>query len=1211
MTLTDYIQIEGGFLSAVNIAFDLNNDKKIKSFIPTFGSLELLKDLLLSTHDKSTDRARILIGAYGKGKSQIILVLLALVYRKEPALFENLLQALKDFEPELYDYVLDYMNGDKKLLPIVIQGSHTSLNQSFLSALQKSLEFAELADLMPDTHFQAALNVINRWESEYQNTYLKFINSIDCPLDEFTMALGDFDVNAYEKFEKIYPTLTSGSQFNPFLGFDVVELYSDVVDALCKRGYAGIYVVYDEFSKYLESSITKASITDIKMLQDFAEKCNRSKEKQMHLLLVSHKDITNYIDKLPLQKVDGWKGVSERFKHVELLNHFSQIYEIISNVIKKTVSFKTEFLPAHSNEFEELINNYQVGELFSELETDHLQSVISGCYPLQPVTTFILPRLSELIAQNERTLFTFLSSNHKNTLSEFLRNEQGSFPLLTPDKLYDYFEPLLKKEPYTSEIRKVYNTAASILTQLDLDNLEAKLVKTIALIEIVNQPVKLPPVADVITKLYGNSVAEAQKVGSALADLKDKKFVVYVSRKTTHLKLKSPIGSDIRKKILDLAEKNKHLYDVKAILAEVSMDQYLYPTSYNDDMEIVRYFDFSFINGNEFLAVDDWSKKIFDLKADGIVFGIIPENSEIIATIETKILKQGEIEPRVLFVLPKEYKVINDTAYEYNAVKTIKATAKDDEAFVFECNLYEDDLVEALNAFVMGYTKPELREAHYYYQGEKKTFYRKAQLSQQLSNICQEIYYKTPIIKNEILNNHELTSVANRSRNRVVKGLLATKLEPMLGLSGSGQEVSFMRSALIVTEILENYSLIPKLKLHNLPDENLQNIINEINQFFLESGNSKGISFGKLYQKLTKPEHHIGLKRGVIPIYIACVLNQYKEHLVILSNDSEVEITADLLNSINENPTDYVAYLEEWNADKTEYINQLESLFAEFITESEKEFNSFAYITRGMQRWFMSLPKYARELKSIYLGNDTFENLDKADKKLIQSLMKPSLNSREYLFDKLFSIYGLDGFSLTVINHLEKSKGIFDQAKAHLIKKLMADLGTLFKTEDVQNFNTTYSSIIKDWLDTLKVTTKTHSFTGSNGSVFQVIQSITNDQVTFMERLSKAAVGLRIDDWNETTIQNFLTVLEAFKNTVEQYDQETVESSQAGGNENYILTVRNDNGEESIKRFSRIEASSRAKILKNEISTAIEDMGQAITEEEKRQILLEILETMI
>lgn len=100
----------------------------------------------------------------------------------------------------------------------------------------------------------------------------------------------------------------------------------------------------------------------------------------------------------------------------------------------------------------------------------------------------------------------------------------------------------------------------------------------------------------------------------------------------------------------------------------------------------------------------------------------------------------------------------------------------------------------------------------------------------------------------------------------------------------------------------------------------------------------------------------------------------------------------------------------------------------------------------------------------------------------------------------------------------------------------MADLGALFKTEEVQNFNTTYISIIKDWLDTLKVNTKTHGFTGSNGTVFSGLLNLTNDQVTFMERLSKAAVGLRIDDWNETTIQNFLSVMIAFKNTIEQYD---------------------------------------------------------------------------
>jgi hypothetical protein len=39
----------------------------------------------------------------------------------------------------------------------------------------------------------------------------------------------------------------------------VVELYESVVKQLHHKGYTGIYVVYDEFSKYLEANITEAS----------------------------------------------------------------------------------------------------------------------------------------------------------------------------------------------------------------------------------------------------------------------------------------------------------------------------------------------------------------------------------------------------------------------------------------------------------------------------------------------------------------------------------------------------------------------------------------------------------------------------------------------------------------------------------------------------------------------------------------------------------------------------------------------------------------------------------------------------------------------------------------------------------------------------------------------------------------------------------------
>lgn len=73
--------------------------------------------------------------------------------------------------------------------------------------------------------------------------------------------------------------------------------------------------------------------------------------------------------------------------------------------------------------------------------------MIKACYPLHPVSTFILPRLSECVAQNERTLFTFLSANGAATLPSFLEKfHDDCFGVITPDMIYDYFEPLFKRK---------------------------------------------------------------------------------------------------------------------------------------------------------------------------------------------------------------------------------------------------------------------------------------------------------------------------------------------------------------------------------------------------------------------------------------------------------------------------------------------------------------------------------------------------------------------------------------------------------------------------------------------------------------------------------------------------------------------------------------------------------------------------------------------
>lgn len=289
--MADMISVATGFQSSVNIAYDINDEAKLKNYIPTKSALKLLEDILLSTGKESTDRARILIGAYGKGKSHIVLMILSILMKKDITLFEKLIPVIEKEKPELYQLIKNYYAGKGKILPVVISGSSNSLAQAFLLALQRTLAENELNDIMPETNYQAAVNTIQRWKGDFPDTYEQFKGLLTDDVEEFVGRLTDFDPSAYEEFEKLYPSLTAGSSFNPFIGFDVADLYEEVVKALKPKGYSGIYAIYDEFSKYLENHIADATKSDTKMLQDFAEKCGRSADNQLHLMLISHKEI--------------------------------------------------------------------------------------------------------------------------------------------------------------------------------------------------------------------------------------------------------------------------------------------------------------------------------------------------------------------------------------------------------------------------------------------------------------------------------------------------------------------------------------------------------------------------------------------------------------------------------------------------------------------------------------------------------------------------------------------------------------------------------------------------------------------------------------------------------------------------------------------------------------------------------------------------------
>src|SRR5574344_803853 len=273
---------------------------------------------------------------------------------------------------------------------------------------------------------------------------------------------------------------------------------------------------------------------------------------------------------------------------------------------------------------------------------------------------------------------------------------------------------------------------------------------------------------------------------------------------------------------------------------------------------------------------------------------------------------------------------------------------------------FEQDLNEIISNYIRSYTHPEFGKSTYYVKGARKQLFRKASFSHLLSTLCDEVYTKTPIVNNEPLNKKILTGAAKKSRGILIDAIFNSS-KPTLEIEG-GQELSFKRSALCVTNILNESS---STKYFDTESDNIspefRNLFKEINDF-IDTAKEKPVSFEKLVTRLTCYSNHIGMRTGVIPIYVAVILSRISNNVVIKDETSELKLNSDTICNAIENPKAYYLTVVSWSKDKEIYIQKLEDLFKDHVIESEKHSVGDNYLLNAIVDWVRELPKYSKEL---------------------------------------------------------------------------------------------------------------------------------------------------------------------------------------------------------------------------------------------------------
>ncbi len=1191
--LKDIISMDDRFKNSVNLQLDLYKTHKAEEYIPTKSSLNILNKYFDNVNNKK-DNATILIGPYGKGKSHLLLVLLTVLRLKRKKENERIVNKLIDsffsYDKEIALNLKKIWETKKRFLPVIISSTQGDLNQAFLVGLNEALIKAGLQEIVPNTSYTEAIKVIDKWKNEYKETYDKFeleLKEDKRTVNDFVASLKLCEKTTLEAFQKLYPGLTSGGIFNPLVNSEMLSIYKNINDIICNEyGYNGTFIVFDEFSKYIESHDRATVSNDMKIIQDICELATDSGENQIHITLVTHKSVKEYGNTLPNEIINNFIGIEGRVKEIYFVSSFKNNYELIKNAIKKDER-KLDELDKEYNLFnKDMIEKYYYNipcfkTMF--LEQDFVDIVVKGCFPLSPITAYVLLNISEKVAQNERTLFTFISKDEPYSMANYINKSlSGAEFFVGLDLIYDYFKPIFKKDVANIVVHNEWLKAEYVLGSVT-DNKCKIIIKALALINIINKFDELPPSENTLL-LASNLGGE----GVEILEILEKKNLVYKKSSTGLYIFKSGVGADIKSKIK--AEKiliGENFDICNGITSAIGME-YILPKQYNQEYAMTRYFVVKYMLYKDFLELAK-SDYLFEEKfADGYVIKLVCNEEEIlnnILLVENKLKELGD--RRIIILLPRNFYQYKELIQEYVAIQKIitnKEFVDDNRVLMNELELFEEDIIYGINDYL--HNSFNLDKGYCYsvsYVEDNTVVEERTDLNRMVSRICRDNYLLTPKINNEMINKKEITSAAiKKARKVIIERILEDDIDETFYL-GTSPEATIFRSVIKNTGVLDGE-----------PENEMGNILKEINQY-IASCEKKKTDFVSLFNGLTSAPY--GLRMGVIPIILSYVFMNRNEDIVIYLKNKEQDLNSDTILNICDNPQSYFLYVEDGTNEKREYLELLMKLFG--VPIIVKPYNSnFSQLALEMQRWFKSLPQITRSLKID--ANELYDGM-RSGIKFKDLLQKVDINPYELIYKNIPEVLELKDYS-EIVNQVAGIKHFLEYYHHSYINDLILTTKKVFSGKNSDGLAT----ILKSWYDDQSLTAKQGLYEGHISELLNYIGNVgTYDDTVIVKKVAKIVSGLHIETWNGEIKAKYIDDLKSIR-----YQVESIIEKEIPDEGKLKLTFVDSNSKEVVKYYKGISENS-GYYLRNMISEAIDDFGDSVSLNDKVAVLVEMLEKVL
>lgn len=1187
MTLHDIISFNKGFKSGINLYLSLNKEEKIRSYIPTASSLRILDDYLQAAL-QNKEQATLLIGPYGKGKSHLLLVLLAILSmernEKNTKIIDSLISRI-NAEDKLDNSIKETIKKawkQKPFLPIILNSTNGDLNQAFLMALNEALTRAKLSGLVPNTFYSLALSRIDDWKQNYPDTYKHFEEQLDnhgVNRDEFQASLKMYSSDALTLFKEIYPTVTAGSEFNPLAVSDVLPLYKNISEQLGENyGYSGIYIVFDEFSKFIEGQDGKLIGNNMKLLQDICELASDSQNAKVFVTMVAHKSIKEYGKYLSQETINAFTGIEGRIVEKYFVTSSKNNYELIKDAIVKQDGYE-KLVPNNDIIFGDKTEEkyYSLPAFKTNFTKNDFDNIIlHGCYPLNPVAAYLLLNISEKVAQNERTLFTFVSNDEPNSLTRYVNSHTSEDAwVVGADLVYDYFKGLFKKDVSNELVHNIWLSTEYALDRCETDD-EKKIIKALAIVLASNKEEELPA-TDTVLKL----AVITDDYDAAIKKLTEKDLI-YKRRSTDTYAFKTKAGSALKVEIKKQRELRAENINYSHALELVTDIHYVIPRKYNTERKMTRYFEHEFMDVASFLNIQDATPIIGDA-IDGKVITLYSFTNFVLDNIKKHFGELGC--DQLVVVAPKKKLATRNQLANFDILQSLKgkdAFNGDDEVLKREIPILEDDITQEVTDELDGIYGEESDACVLSIQKGKVVEGKAGSEEQAVNDCCFNLYQKSPLINNEIINRNVVSSAqTKKARLNIITALLANADDEEF-FAGTNQEATIYRSLFIRTGLKGQQVT---------PDRYLLEAINAINSF-IDSCSDNKTSISDLIHRLTSAPY--GMRKGVLPIYLAYAFSERNEDLIFYLSGMEVQLDANVVVNLVEQADEYELFVSKRDVEKEKYLGELNTLFK--VTEQRNlTDNRIKNIVTCMQRWFRNLPQTTRNMAN----SDLIEEKDgiKDYMRGVRSLLQqPEVNPYEMLFISLPEVFETEEFSI-IGNRLAEVVTAFEDYLDQVVSIVLKKTCEIFGVKKDLNY------ALKEWYEKQSLLSKEGLHDGKTTALMSFVANLDiYDDTDIAKRLAKVVTDVYIESWANGAVNEYAEELTRCKSEIEQIREENTGDKPK-------LTFRGSDGKIIEKYYDRAPEGTGT-VLRNIIEDALDEYDD-LSVNDRVSILLDMIEKII